>query len=101
MDGTKYKTRAKADIRIAGFLGVMSLLLYYIANSAAAGCARKYGHNVDCGAFEWLAAFFYFGPLTLIFAFAALALWRNWPACRYAHWSAVGAIFALPFLEYM
>ena len=100
MDNSKSKARAKIDMRVAGFLGIASLLLYCSAIGAATGCARKYGHNVDCGAYEWLAAVFYFGPLTLIVAVAALALWRAWPLCWLAHWLAIASIIALPFFEY-
>jgi hypothetical protein len=101
MDALKSRIQARFDLRIAGFLGALSLLLYCLSNIAAASCARRYGHNVDCGAYEWLAVVLYFAPLTLIFAFAALALWRNWFLCRYIHWLAIAAVIAIPFMDWL
>jgi len=59
------------------------------SNEAAADAVRRYGHNVDSGALEWIAAFVYCVPVALLFSLAAFSLWRGWRIRWYAHWFAV------------
>jgi cell division protein FtsW (lipid II flippase) len=98
---TRPKTIARIDLGVAICLAALSLFLIYAADSAAADAVRKYGRNVDSGALEWMAAVLYVAPLALLFGFASLALWRQWRIARYAHWLAIAALVALPFVDYV
>jgi hypothetical protein len=91
---------AKFDSTITATLGVLTALLLSVAKFSSASCARRYGHNADCGVFEAIFAVFYFAPLTLLFAFASLALRRKWRIAVYAHWLAMIGIVAIPFFDY-
>jgi cell division protein FtsW (lipid II flippase) len=95
------KVFARIDLVVAICLAALSLLLIYAADRAAADAVRRYGHNVDSGALEWMAAVLYVAPLALLFGFASLALSRRWWIGRFAHWLAVAAVVALPFVDYV
>jgi hypothetical protein len=70
--------------------------LVRVSNEAAAEAIRRYGHNVDSGALEWIAAVVYCAPVALLFSLAAVSLWRGWRIRWYAHWVAVaGAVVPL------
>ena len=100
MDSTRSNSVAIIDLYAAIFLAALSALLIHVSNSAADDAVRRYGHNVDSGVFEWLAGVLYAAPLALLFGFASLALSRRWRIGRIAHWLAVAAIVALPFVDY-
>ena len=50
----------------------------YASNEAAKEAARIYGHNIDAGAIESVAAFIYFIPNALLFFAASLSMWWRW-----------------------
>jgi hypothetical protein len=87
---------AWVDIALALlYAGVFAWLLH-ASHKAAADAVRRYGHNVDSGALEYVAAVLYFAPVALLFASAAVCLCRGWPIRWYAHWVAVaGAVVPL------
>jgi hypothetical protein len=92
--------RARVETTITVALAAASILLIGVANKSAADCARRFGHNVDCGVFEAVFAMYYFAPLTLLFAISSLALWRRWRFAPYAHWTAIAGIVAIPIIDY-
>jgi hypothetical protein len=100
MNPERSKIVARIDLWVAVCLVAVALLLFYASESAAADAVRRYGRNVDSGVFEWMAAVLYMAPLAFLFGFASLALLHNWRIGRYAHWLAVAAIVALPFVDY-
>ena len=51
--------------------------LVRVSNEAAADAVRRYGHNVDSGALEWIAAVVYCFLVALLFSLAAVSLWRG------------------------
>jgi hypothetical protein len=71
--------------------------LLWLSNEAAADAVRRYGHNVDSGALEFVAAVLYLAPVALLFSSAAITLWRGWRIRWYAHWFAV-AVAVVPLL---
>ena len=101
VNSVESKANARIDFWFAVGLAVLSLLLIYAGNRAAADAVRRYGYNVDSGALEWMVAIVYLAPLALLFGFASLALSRRWWIGKYAHWLAVAAVVTLPFVDYM
>ena len=89
------------DFGIAVCLAALSLFCVHASNSAAEDAVQRYGFNVDSGVWEFIVAELYLGPLTLLFGLASLTLARNWRVGPYAHWTAIGAIVALPFIDYV
>src|SRR5262245_56758613 len=87
---------ARVDIAVAVlYAGVFECLLH-ASSEVAADAVGRYGHNVDSGALEFIAAIFYFAPVTFLLASAALCLWRGWRVRCYVHWIAVaGAVVPL------
>jgi hypothetical protein len=64
---------------IVAVLMVASLgWLLHASSRAAAEAIRLYGHNVDSGAIEGITATLYCAPNAVLFAFAAVAMWRAW-----------------------
>ena len=94
------RASAKVDTVITVALAAATVLLIGVAHKSGSDCARRFGHNVDCGAFEAIFAVFYFAPLAVLFAFSSLALWRRWRFALVAHWLAIAGIVAIPFIDY-
>jgi len=91
-------TRAVAwiDIALAFLYTVVFAWLLRASYEAAADAVRRYGHNVDSGALESIAAVIYFAPVALLFGLAAACLWQGWRIRWYVHWIAVaGAVVPL------
>jgi hypothetical protein len=87
---------ALVDGSIAFIYGTLCAWLMWVSNQEAADAVRRYGHNVDSGALELIAAVVYFVPVALLFSSAAVSLWRGWRIRWYAHWFAVaGAVVPL------
>jgi hypothetical protein len=61
----------------------------------AADAVRRYGHNVDAGAVEYVTALLYAMPVALSLAFAAFGLWRVWRIRWYIHWLAAAGTVLL------
>ena len=61
----------------AGFV-----LLYGWGYFEAATTIKRWGHNVDSGVFQMLAAIFLCAPGTVLFAIGALVLWARSRALR-------------------
>jgi hypothetical protein len=77
------------------YAGVFAWLLH-ASHEAAADAVRRYGHNVDSGALEYIAAVLYFAPVALLFGSAAVCLWRGWRIRWYAAGVAIaGAVVPL------
>jgi hypothetical protein len=73
---------ASAYVALAGWL-------FYASKLAAATATREYGHNVDSGAIESIAAGDYCVPAAVAFSAAAIALYRDWRIKWYLHWLAL------------
>jgi hypothetical protein len=80
----------------AAFVGMFALLLNG-SRVAAEEAVRLYGHNVDSGAYEYIAAVLYFAPGAILFVLAAVALFSRWRAARFLHGIAWGWV-ALPLV---
>ncbi|BCT93586.1 hypothetical protein LYSHEL_26110 [Lysobacter helvus] len=92
------RTRAWIDTAAAIVFTCMGALLLNASRVAAADAVRRYGRNVDSGALESMAALVYFAPGTILFALAAVALFRRWRGARWLHLLAWGWA-ALPLLS--
>ena len=89
----------KIDACIALLFAALLGLSLYAANIAVADTVRRYGRNTDSGAFEFMAGYFYFAPVTLLFAMAAISQWRGSRSGRIMHWFAVSyAVAPLCFI---
>ncbi len=88
---------AFVDGGLALICAVLCGWLVHVSNEAAADAVRRYGHNVDSGAMEWIGAVVFCAPVALLFSLAAVSLWRGWRIRWYAHWFAV-AVAVIPFL---
>jgi hypothetical protein len=93
-------TRGRKVAWIDGGFALMYAALFgclvHASNEAAADAVRRYGHNVDSGALESMAAVVYSAPVALLFGLAAVSLSRGWRIRWYAHWFAVaGAVVPL------
>ena len=83
-------TEAWIDAAAAmAFVGIFALLLNG-SRIAAEEAVRLYGHNVDSGAYEYIAAVLYFAPGSILFGLAAIALFSRWRAARFLHGIAWG-----------
>ena len=83
-------TRAvKTDAVMALLFAAFFVWTQYAAYVAVAETVRRYGRNTDSGAFEYMAGYFYFAPVTLLFVAAAINQWRGSRWGRVMHWSAV------------
>ena len=59
------------------------------ARAAVEEAVRTYGYNIDSGALLWVAAIYYFLPVALLFALAAVFLHRHWRFQWIVHWIVV------------
>jgi hypothetical protein len=100
MDSKRSKSIVIVGLYTAVFLAALSTLLIHMSTSAADDAVRRYGYNADSGVVEWLLGVLYGAPLALLFGFASLALSRHWRIGMVAHWLAVAAVVALPFIDY-
>lgn len=72
---------------VASFCSLCAALwLYREAKLAVAWAVREYGHNVDSGLYETIAANWYFIPASGMLGAAAFAMFCNWPYRRFLHW---------------
>jgi hypothetical protein len=51
---------------------------FHLARQAAEDTVRRYGHNVDSGAYVALFAIIFLVPPAILFTLAGLAFWRSW-----------------------
>lgn len=93
-------TRAvKTDAVMALLFAAFFVWSQYAAYVAVAETVRRYGRNIDSGAFEVMAGYLYFAPVTLLFAAAAITQWRGTRSGRTMHWLAVSyAVAPLCFI---
>jgi len=80
---------AKTDAAVALLFAALCGWSLYAANEAAADAVRRYGHNVDSGAYVFFLGLFYFAPLALLFSAAAFAHFRNWRFGKWVHRLAI------------
>jgi len=66
------------DAAVAVLTGLLSIWLIYFSYDQAAHEKATIGHAVDAGAITYMAAVVYCIPSTVLFAIAALSLFRNW-----------------------
>ena len=66
----------------------LAAYLYHASRVAVEETVARYGHNVDSGVYELVAANWYFLPVFVILGFAALAKFRGWAWRRFIHWAA-------------
>ena len=65
-----------------------ALWLYRESKLAATEAIQRYGRNVDSGAYEAMAANWYFMPVSVALGIAAVAMFFGWPYRRLLHWAA-------------
>ena len=66
----------------------MAAWLYRASRMAVAETVAQYGHNVDSGVYELVAANWYFLPGFAVLGFAAVATFFGWAWRRLIHWLA-------------
>jgi hypothetical protein len=88
---------SRHDAIAAVTFAALAVWAFLSASQAAAETIRRYGHNVDSGAYRLFLALFYLVPVAVLFALAALSHWRGWRVARGLHW--VAFLYALsPFV---
>lgn len=85
-------TSARLGAWIDAIASVTSLAmvawLYRASRVAVDETVARYGHNVDSGVYELMAANWYFRPAFAILGFAAVAMFFSWAWRRLIHWLA-------------
>jgi hypothetical protein len=66
----------------------MAAWLYRASRIAVDETVARYGHNVDSGVYELVAANWYFLPAFAVLGFAAVAMFCGWAWRKLIHWLA-------------
>src|SRR5690348_3560223 len=73
-----HRVVAVLEAALAALCAAIAAFLISSSLRAAHWAERTYGHNVDAGAIEWLAAILLFAPAAVLLAVASWSLWRQW-----------------------
>jgi hypothetical protein len=99
MDSVLRTRNTKAWIAAAAAVVFAGLFTFSMRASrlAAEQAVRLYGHNVDSGAYEYMAGLLYLAPGAILFLLAAVALFKHWRSSGFLYGIAWGWI-VLPFV---